>query len=1055
MFKKTFVGLLALAFLAASCLPPLPARAEDSPAEADKTFIVQTADGTELGQFDHLNEAIGTAESQAEGTAITILQTRDHDQNNDAGVYAVNKTAITLKSADGVRKTITSKEGMVVASVYSKLTVENITIDGQNKGSAFSVMTSDTKKGSLVLDNCIIQNCQNNNPNAFYHAAITAIDGALTLNNTTFINNANATAYDKNKFNGVQSLAGAIYMQSAASLTMTGGSFEGNSCQKYGGAICSGSDCQVTLTGVSFKNNSAKEIGGAIFAYGPVLVNYCTFEENKASSGGALGAMAGKVEAKQSTFVANQASYGGALIKYGGELALTGNKWQKNTAQIGGAIYAGSNTDMTVETDAFIENHATGAKWNYGGAVYMALPKEANKGAASFSQCTFNNNLAGTNDSYGVGGALCRYTYYDEPPTVLSGKVSLTDCAFTGNQASMQGGGNYLCGDTEVMGTSFIGNSCGFQGGAFYLLYGENTFTNLTFDQNEAVVSGGAIGLFDGAKLTADACTFTENETLTDADDSGTGGAIFVRSAAGGLDLKNSDLTGNLARYGGALYLGREASIANTTFKANKAIGSADMPASTMADNKGGYGGVLYCLKGSSQITNTSFEKNSALKSGGAILVRPEAAVHIAQSSSFDGNTCTLGQGGAIQVHPYSYEEPCDTSKYTNLTTDQTTVFKNNKASALYEPPSNYKDFNWLAFKQTTFTGKTNPHDKTQTILKNDSLLNNYDVNYKHPNDNSSYPVTYQFVGKEKGQVLPKAVSQMLPKPTDGMIGALIIPPVLDQTSVQTSEGTWTFTGWEPIKGEVQKDTGLTFTGTWALKKDRRPGGGGAVVNTPDKLNTEDHYAYMVGYPDQTFGPNRSMSRAEVATMFTRLLKDRPDKAKTYPSDFTDIESTAWYANPVGYAAQEAIIKGYPDGTFRPDTPISRAEFAAIATRFAGLKDSPAPAFTDLSADHWAYESIRLAAGHGWIAGYPDNSFRPDQPISRAEVITITNRVLNRYGDQDWLTNHQDVFIHFADMTQEDWYYTTIMEAVLGHDYNRLEDGKGECWLKLNGKTFI
>ncbi|MFM9413387.1 S-layer homology domain-containing protein [Peptococcus simiae] len=1025
MFKKTLAGLLALAFMAANCLLPLPAQAGDSPGQATKTFIVQTADGRELGQFDHLNEAIGQAEKEPEGTAITILQTRDHNQNMDSGIYAVNRTEITLKPADGVRKTIISKERQNVASVYSKLTVENITIDGQNKGAAFSVMKSGTQKGTLVLNNCSIQNCQNNNSSSSYHAAITTTGGAtLEIKNTSFINNVNKTT------NGdTQPIAGAIYMRDTSSLTMTGGSFEGNSCQKYGGAIYSGSACQVTLTGVSFKNNSAKDFGGAVFAYGEATVDRCSFEGNRAKNGGA--------------------------IYTGNKLTSTNNTWQKNTAVSGGAISASGKAELMATGDTFANNQATGAKWNYGGAVYMALPKEAGKGTASFNKCTFTNNLAGTKDSYGLGGALCRYTSYDEPPTVAPGQITLAGCAFTGNQASAQGGASYLCGDTEVTDTAFTENGCGFQGGAFYLLYGESTFRSLTFDQNEAVISGGAIGLYNGAKLAADGCTFTANQTLTKADNSGTGGAIFVRPAAGGLDLKNSDLIGNLARYGGALYLGKDASIANTTFKGNKASGSDDLPADTTKDGKGGYGGAVYCLKGSSQIANTSFEKNSAFKSGGAIVVRPEAAVHVTQGSSFDGNACTLGQGGAIQVHPYSYEEPCDTSKYTNLTTDQTTVFKNNKASALYEPPSNYKEFNWLGFKQTTFSGKTNPHDKTQTILKNDALLNNYDVNYKHPDDNSYYPVTYQFVAKETGQTLPEAVSRLLPAPSEGMIGALIIPPVLGQTSVQTGDGTWTFVGWEPIKGEVQKDTGLTFTGTWALKKDRRSGGGGAVVNTPDKLNTEDHYAYMAGYPDQTFGPNRSMSRAEVATMFTRLLKDRPDKTKTYPSDLTDIDTSAWYANPVGYAARENIVKGYPDGTFRPDAPISRAEFAAIASRFAGLKDGPAPAFTDLSPDHWAYESIRLAAGHGWIAGYPDNTFRPDQPISRAEVIAITNRVLNRQGDQDWLNRHQESFAPFTDMGQEDWYYTTIMEAVLGHDYKRLEDGKGEHWLKLNDKTFI
>ncbi|MFP5528494.1 hypothetical protein ACLGL1_08535, partial [Peptococcus simiae] len=128
MLKRTAAGLVALVFLITCCLPPVLAKAEEP---VTKTFIVQTADGSELGQFDHLNEAIGQAEKEPEGTAITILQTRDHDQNRDDGIYTVNRTEIALKPADGVRKTITSKKGGGVAYISSKLTVENIAIDGQ------------------------------------------------------------------------------------------------------------------------------------------------------------------------------------------------------------------------------------------------------------------------------------------------------------------------------------------------------------------------------------------------------------------------------------------------------------------------------------------------------------------------------------------------------------------------------------------------------------------------------------------------------------------------------------------------------------------------------------------------------------------------------------------------------------------------------------------------------------------------------------------------------------------------------------------------------------
>ncbi|MFP5527189.1 S-layer homology domain-containing protein [Peptococcus simiae] len=879
-------------------------------------------------------------------------------------------------------------------------------------------------------------------------------------------------------------------MQGTASLAMTGGSFEGNRCQKYGGAIYSSSDCQVTLTGVSFKNNSAKEIGGAIFAYGPVTMEACTFEGNQARSGGALGGMAEKVEAKQSTFTGNQAKYGGALIKYGGELALDTCQFNANVSKQGASIYAQGGTAGTLQACNFDGNLA----FEKGSGIYLK------EGTFTIANSTFSNNgeMTEGDQTYTCqqGGAI----YYDE------GKVTLTETDFKDNVVAKSGGAIFSNGneaETSIEGGSFIGNAAKGEessSGAICIYNQPVSIKNVNFANNRADYGGaGCIGFTEA--LTLENSTFTKNAASRDAgalELSWAKGALsntdfednFALSKGAGLFIDACDLTltnthfigngkeGNqIAQKGGAVYstflpkvmrLSLPPANEDSEDEDGEAFdyGAADFSnhltfkQCSFKQNIAHEGGGLFLHDADATLVEAIIDDNMAMTSGGGIYLS-EAKAAIQKSILTNNGQLKLADGvkrtafgGAIFTDDFDYHNPASKEKYQNLKIDNKTIFKNNRAVFLWEPPENYADFAHLTFKSTSLTGQKNPHDKTQPILKNDALLNNYDVNYKHPDDNSYYLVNYRFLAKEEGQALPEAVSRLLPEPTEDMIGALIIPPVLDRTSVQTSDGTWTFTGWEPIKGTVQKDTGLTFTGTWTLKKDRRPGGG-ATVTTPPKLNTEDHHAYMVGYPDQTFGPNRSMSRAEVATMFTRLLKDRPDKTKTYPSDLTDIDTTAWYANPVGYAAREAIIKGYPDGTFRPDAPISRAEFAAIASRFAGLKDGPAPAFTDLSPDHWAYESIRLAAGHGWIAGYPDNTFRPDQPISRAEVITITNRVLNRQGDQDWLNRHQDAFTPFSDMTQEDWYYTTIMEAVLGHDYKRLEDGKGERWLKLNDKTFI
>ena len=194
-------------------------------------------------------------------------------------------------------------------------------------------------------------------------------------------------------------------------------------------------------------------------------------------------------------------------------------------------------------------------------------------------------------------------------------------------------------------------------------------------------------------------------------------------------------------------------------------------------------------------------------------------------------------------------------------------------------------------------------------------------------------------------------------------------------------------------------------------------------------LNKAGHYSYLTGYPDGTFAPNKGMTRAEVASLFTRLLKDRPLKGQSYKAGLSDVHAGDWYADAVGYAVQKGIVSGYPDGTFKPNQAISRGEFAAIAARFAEMTGDQPPAFSDLDPNHWSYQAIRQVAANGWLSGYPDGSFKPNQPITRAEVATVSNRMLNRTPDLDQLKAQKDKLTRFSDVGPGDWFYGAIMEA--------------------------
>lgn len=209
------------------------------------------------------------------------------------------------------------------------------------------------------------------------------------------------------------------------------------------------------------------------------------------------------------------------------------------------------------------------------------------------------------------------------------------------------------------------------------------------------------------------------------------------------------------------------------------------------------------------------------------------------------------------------------------------------------------------------------------------------------------------------------------------------------------------------------------------------------------ELNRTDHFAFLVGYTDGTFGPERNMTRAEVTTMFARLLTEQIEADKTYSNTFSDVPKGYWAANYIGYMQQFGIITGYSDGSFRPDAPVTRAEFATIASRFEKLTEG-SKSFADVPDTYWAARYINFAATRGWVTGYSDGTFKPENPITRAEVAAVTCRLLERSADQNYIRSHFNELRTFSDMTESHWAYWYAMEAANGHDYTK--SGGSENW---------
>ena len=207
----------------------------------------------------------------------------------------------------------------------------------------------------------------------------------------------------------------------------------------------------------------------------------------------------------------------------------------------------------------------------------------------------------------------------------------------------------------------------------------------------------------------------------------------------------------------------------------------------------------------------------------------------------------------------------------------------------------------------------------------------------------------------------------------------------------------------------------------------------------PEMLNGKDHYAYLLGYEDGTVRPNGNISRAEVATVLFRLLKDDVRTQNlTKDNAYSDVSGTAWYAAAVSTLSKMGVISGYPDGTFRPNAPITRAEFAAMIARFDETAKSADTPFTDISG-HWAENEISKAYGNGWIKGSSKTVFCPESNLTRAETATLLNRVLHRLPEKesDLLANQ----IVWPDNPKTFWGYLAIQEATNSHEYERKADG--------------
>jgi hypothetical protein len=211
------------------------------------------------------------------------------------------------------------------------------------------------------------------------------------------------------------------------------------------------------------------------------------------------------------------------------------------------------------------------------------------------------------------------------------------------------------------------------------------------------------------------------------------------------------------------------------------------------------------------------------------------------------------------------------------------------------------------------------------------------------------------------------------------------------------------------------------------------------------ELNKKDHFQYIQGYPNNTVRPEGLITREEVAAVFYRLL-DPVYRLSilTENESFNDVSAGRWSIKHIATLANGKIIEGYPDGSFKPGDSITRAELAAIASRFDNLSTVQGNSFTDIE-EHWAIDYINSSAAKGWVKGYPDGSFKPDQYITRAEFVTLVNNVLGRNVHKENILGNIKVF---PDLTEDMWYYEAMVEAINSH-INSWDENLNEVWIEI------
>lgn len=592
---------------------------------------------------------------------------------------------------------------------------------------------------------------------------------------------------------------------------------------------------------------------------------------------------------------------------------------------------------------------------------------------------------------------------------------------------------------------------------------------NSVIENNTAIDDGGGI-CASNTLVNIEASVIQDNHSLY-------GGGLYVTGKNSCTITQNTRIQNNRAEYmtskqketefmvpiGGGIYCGDglDLTIQNSTVALNiggdqgggivaYSMGELTLDHAEITDNNASFGGGIFALCTAAANTHitlqngSSINKNEAANGAGIAIcnlleTKNNAILTIKSGSELYGNKATNGYGGGI------YSQSATITIGENTTNSDSnggeSITNNNSAS--------------ICNNQASYGGGIYGVTSNIILAEDNALYNNAaqtagdDLFTFGTNSMISLADATKMSGDKKlASDGEKITGWFYDGYKDGWCS---------RWGAETENGQKYFDAY------VTDETAPVQFGLKAAYKPAPPSGGGGgggghrpkpkpTVEIPDDdalgLNNTDHFAYIVGYGNGEVQPQNSITRAEVAAIFFRLLEDGiRNENFTHQNDFSDVAADAWYCSSVSTLSRMGIIAGYPDGTFRPNAPITRAEFAAIATRFDNNGDKTPVSFTDIIG-HWAEGEITVAANHGWVSGYGDDTFRPQNQITRAETMSLVNRVLKRLPETpaDLLP---DMITWTDNADTSIWYYLPVQEATNSHYYEFKENSKHEKWTEL------